>query len=1557
MTHDQRMPHSPKEPNMPDIPDLDEHGRARWQEMITGLMKKAGKTPQDLYREELHGSASLKSFEGYVSRFKKGVNDQLKYFFADPERLKALAKDLEISPDHLWRLLEAARSGEDPLDTSWHPAFPGVSADEVEIVAPLVVRTGLSKISNRKLTTCELGEELKQRHDLRGPIHIVGRQGSGRRTIARQLHATLNDISPEINVLIEAPSSSRTVKETQSLVIEPLPWDKEEIESLIERLADHPIALDRDGKARCRRFSRELATKPATIALLSRPDTVIFFLEDVAKNDVPEQKEVRRRLSSSFWRRAVRRDRTGLLELHSEELMERLWTLRWLDPEPRIWWRMSRDEALELLEIVLTDSPSGDDVHALVDALASASGGKRQTAAARLRKALEDRGPVRLLSVLVETGLLIEDDDVFTAAEREVAIVWAARGVARRRLRGIEEVPHRLADDEWLVFAAELAAAGVKLRTFMKALEQLPAWSAVDVSRGVMAFLAESDDTTLRGVRSKVTSHWAAAVWSEVQAIFEPHFGTGVASPMRELRSLLPEVSCKFAAELPLLDGPNYAESLRRYLPPEVSALEAAWRDEETERDDVLLRLSILDSHYLGTEEGRRTPTEHLRDCRVLMRAPCQCLPFSLDDDPLSGKPEGFEHEDWLEYLSKRKRVWDELERRAKNGDRRAIACLSGDDYDPGLIIPHRPRPWHRQVWDFVPYQMRLRWVSHVSEADEQFWARWRCLMEQFDPEQHLEIAGEALEQLPEGTLVRRFLETLSLEPPVLPEELEDDGLMSDHLRDELWSARLLELPNPRELIELATRPKLRGELRKILHRLLELPDEWCMRVRVRRWSTGTWEIGYRDLQHRRGDLHESRHEIFDAFRPVKTRRANKLWEGLVELERIARAAASALEDTTPLLDMWRGQIQRVIAPEFQGAVEWIEALSALGWQSVAVLEESDIPMEECRARLQWLFHQPLDPDGGPPRWEYICREAGFLVKHIADGKEISSSPLHLRGLLDVEKSNERGITFPRAWYDVVGGKEMSERTRVAALTLTSLFLAPGIGPWDEMPDESIQRWIRSFSENAIESEGHHLTTFEPLERIAEDRRVQAGRALLERGVADPLTDLLTWAPNSSNRPEADAPAQQPTEQSAIKPSKEPKRRSFRSAMRETIDDPILATALKDPEMLERAWELAQPGIGREKILQAALDSEGRLRPWIFKAFDWSHLLFHSGEKGVGKLLRDQLAVPHLRAKWRGAVEADHHREALFFALLLHRLEPYCMEIEKSLRAWAIDDPDPLDADEFGWSRHKELHLSGEGEGGGWSPERDPLYGGAAIAMNLLATWIEEDRRPWMTEGVHRIWRVFIEVILSGNRHRGWRSGLKIRAMFEHVGRRLRDDREGALVELLRLIDARDLRDEALERSSIQLYTRSFTPPFSLLLRWWIEDSDDGALLEEVRAESWRSPDSAFELVGRQNRDVIDLLEERVLERPFWVEDETWATQGRFWAEDALMRSAPERFFASVLRLIELDPSREQECLRLLAEWRSELAERGLSVGTRLRQLTAERRKRTNPSDEGDDTQ
>ncbi len=833
--------------------DLDKMARERWAGWIQAALTRHGASQKELAIEIGQDDGSSKRSE--VSRFVNGDEGALRAWFTrHPERVNILARHAGLSVDELRAKLAALQRGELEPEMAWHPAFPELRLEDVEIPAALEGERGETLEGVIAQVVSRLGDPKQWSSSAKYEnLGLVGPAGRGRDVAARQvrarLQARLDAVRSEAVAKVAADQAKdrrgrqRETAEIPAIQVElalaPAPLEPapgvlrllvmdEEQAHRTENLSHLRLRLTRWGAAQAVALARRLAallpagpssalrsfadraeTTPAMIGEEACPDLVIRLLAEVTRRGCPPSVlATRDLLARAAWEQAQVRAGDALKPF-DERLLDRLMAglaarHRTRTEDVRSWTWAPRAVVMETLRAAmgaLLGPAAGRPLAALVAEAKQAKGAARQAAFEALELTLASEPAEAVLDALIRGGVFAEEDrytGVFLAVvEPTVAAIWAARGLSE--LPPFDPDWLRLLDPDWLFVLDELGRRGLRMEALQARLEGHPEELRLDAAAWRVRFALVSAEPIPMGV---LLPAWATMVWAEAHGMFSTRHISWQTPWAGWVRRALRELSTRHRDGLPVFDEDPVVE-LARLVPESDRVLIELWR--QTPQAGVVEPERTKRWGFFGWVD--------LQDREELARLLCQLCP----DQVVPTRP-------WsLEWCSGRDlaRGIVRLGERAKAGDDQAARLLDGRAWleareeqvflDFEVIPGGRPAPLAIRIWRHMPACALLSWAAAAG---------------------HTGPAAALLLQELGGRLK--------------PEEIE--GALSDLLRlataagsaevEDLCARSLLRSPKGYRPLDAGLAVKLAGRLRmkelllQVVHQPAELLPDSRLRVR-----------------------------------------------------------------------------------------------------------------------------------------------------------------------------------------------------------------------------------------------------------------------------------------------------------------------------------------------------------------------------------------------------------------------------------------------------------------------------------------------------------------------------------------------------------------------------------------------------------------------------------------------------------------------------------------------------------------------------------------------------
>lgn len=1395
--------------------DLPLEARSRWATWLKSALKRAGNT-QLAVAIALEGGARSNgtALDSQVSRFVRGEPAELRTWFTQREDwLGTFATHAHLAVEQLRERLAALGLGAVGEEAPWHPAFPDLSAEEVEIPAALegdrgepaerMIDAVLSRIGapdqwdpNRKLEKVgligptgrsrdiaarQIRDRLQQRLDTARAEAIQKAQDApadGRRRARRPQEpreipvlqveiATApaeSDIAPGVLRLLVVDEADRNKTENLTgLSLRLVPWGPPQAAALARRLAES-ARLPAQQATALRAFARRVDETPANVDAEATPDLIIRLLAEVARRGCPETvPRARDLLARAAWAQAHARGGPALAPF-DERLMDHLMAglatrARSAPNDVRCWTWAPRGVVLGHLRVSLTallGPAAGRPLAALVEEAKQAKGAERPKSLERIAQALASEPAEDVLEALVAGGVFTVEQrytgPFLRVTEPTVAAIWAARGLGE--LPPFDAERQRLLDADWLPVLDELARRGLRLSALQARLEACPEDLSLDAAAWMVRFATVCDTAIPVNV---LLPAWATMVWAETHGMY-----TSLASLQRSpwdgwLPRALRALSARYRDVLPAFQRDPFNELSDRV--PEVArALVARWRRTpavETEPGFPMQSWGFLNFVELKDRDSLR-----YQICDLCPDQVVPTEPWSL---------EFWEGRDLGRGLTR-------LVERAKAGDDGAARLLDGRAWlavreDRGaaevwIIDGPRRVPLADQIWHHLPKAGLLSWILRARHAGPSAARLLQAVAGALKPEER----GQAMAGL------------LTLAERAGVHEME--GLCACSLLErEPWVQRL----EPDLALQIAGRLKMVG----LLDRVVMRPREALPLSRLRVQDGAVWLDLGGDREPMRVLPRLTTHGPVDRV----TLPVNDEVLGLEELAHGAAVELYRLGHDRPLRERWtRG-------PEHLAGLRlWRDVVRVEGLFSLLV---SGFPSPYFQVE-ELLCLGGLAPKG----------ELGLV-----DGNNTALNHIY------VNIFNIRQFTI-----EALLGLRSALRPEVLAIADGLVALLVSLP--DALPTE-VEHLLT----------GGHRAQYSRASASAEWSidawRDRAARALVDLGDDAPLR---VWASTAgghhvSTRREYETAA---TVDRWLEEDETHLDRAW-----EVVQGERAAGRLKGERLDEAEWRLLARGSARaHRSGGSSTPSRGPARPRHYvltealrtrDADRWMRL--HELNRHHGDW------VPVIRK----AVQSERDpRTRAALALDLSRHEPTTPELPRALRHWALDDADPfLGGAEFDWQAGRAV-------------------GGVTPLLKALAALDE----PWVEDGLHRLWRLALCLPISKYRPTFGRPGWGEPRPAEPMALvPLWGQCPSPLAELAPLMETRGLADELLrawthpprEPEPVEGFGGDRPTALRRWLRpWWLRLASSEALHQKLLVDLTRVPEGVVDELMRRRAPGLE---------------------------------------------------------------------------------------------------
>ena len=524
---------------------LDAGQQRRFTTLIQQHRKQAG-LAQWKVAEDIKVAGDVRS---EISRFEKAHLNVVARWLTEPYLSAVAAAYGFADPGALLDLFERARRGVvAPASDPWHPAFPGVSREEIEVSrvyayfsdplwrflakrgAPGVVASGLPDDTQR--------------------LTVVVDGTSGVETVKRQIQEAWRTTHPASQPLDLVVADSATLRHLPAPALQVDDWTVELLTVLVRRLQD----LGQLASHQAARVERMLATAPGRSVSGLPISLIIDAIAAEARADGPVG-NLHKRLVAAEWERGLRAAGGAAFGVAELGLYTDFWAELAVSSGTADWSDLAETAATAAAARVLDErgwrAPDGAALAERVRGAAEVhSLPKRRTQLDEVALELVRPGPSRLVELFVRMGLLERRDGRLQAANHAVAQLAAAWGLAERPER-VGPHPAVLCLPSAGRLFADIAVFGGDPGAVQRAIASAPEWAASDRDHAWIRFAAAAPDA--RGVlRTGLVEAWARVVYerSGPGRWFERIQANDPAA--RELDLALFSVSERFRAHLPV---------------------------------------------------------------------------------------------------------------------------------------------------------------------------------------------------------------------------------------------------------------------------------------------------------------------------------------------------------------------------------------------------------------------------------------------------------------------------------------------------------------------------------------------------------------------------------------------------------------------------------------------------------------------------------------------------------------------------------------------------------------------------------------------------------------------------------------------------------------------------------------------------------------------------------------------------------------------------------------------------------------------------------------------
>lgn len=1397
-----------------DYPRLDEHEQQRFKEMVLSRLKELNLSQADVAQsmpevEGADGSVNqiLKDrFRSYISRFISG-DPKIVPRWMVTERDKLLvpfAAALKWSPDDVLELMAKASHGE-VLEAVqiWHPAFGTLTTDDVAVMARL------SKWSHyrreailEKVRSCLFAPGTKE------PVWlwVKGELGTGRHTMARLLEKRLrkeeekrreeegaqdnpsdSEVKPvKIQLLLEEPedgwSSVEPCIEGPVIAVTKripqgedtpsgfkvedtavLPWGQEEVAALSRRL--HKLgALDGSQLRHCLEMARQMEQTPWLLGPDRGPMAVKATLASVKRRGTPASpSELRDWKLDDVWKQAVARaEPLGLL---GQQFMEQFWSGCVLSLERPLEFTLTEQGALERLADALHGTRRKLSVaqswkQPLQRLREARKAAEREKEAKNLEAALLRDEPAVVLEALVDAGLLVQRSEHLKAADVEQARVWAARGLAVRGTLGLVHRPELLVEPGWRELAVEIAIAGFSPEKLERELAQVPPWGMVEVAHTWVLFAAPLPRNDLDLMEGEALHKaWHGSLWAWVHGA--PEAARNFRYPYRHvfddniLEVALRSLSRRLTGELPDFESDNPITELEHRVPAGIRKLTEPCR--LAHERDIKKRTREADDQEEAPEQC------HLRypSTLVVAAAQGQWLPWTM-----------------FRYVQLERRqiknIWKLLDRRARNGDDRAVSLLAGRKISfgrNGYLVGDEGILWSK----VIPWEYSLHWTSRGNRLDKiTFWRLWHVVHGLGWPG---DKEARPFTWCPESSVVDKVADALGRFPSEMVQELLNRSLsVGNQLRtmsvaekhqaplkalDRIdLSKPLVEggkpIPQERQVEILNNNPPITEQEMMELDWFSpkEVAPTFAMALTVRLGLAEPLREAVNSFENWRSQLRAGLVGSEVVLRDpsgvgcpqmafcLDPRWTKDSWGILELLDDFSERAALELwrmGDKEHLRARWNHGKVADVPPGIASDLQWIDLVYGAREASVETLEDANPPLELIRQRLKLKEDDPLAFFSSVnQRLRYQEQVTSFGAGIIGSPPEHVRENWHrrdmiLRRLRAIKPWDNKGVSdaIRKAWLGVWHGSgprvKVTGRHDPASRSIT--------------PQE-LQLEIDLTMDLALNLETHSQNT-----KLSDDGWLASlfVEQLLNQCLDTPEPDVLSWLSRATAEPVGfmDALLRRRASGPPSQLRTDATDRAGRLLLDEGDDTPVrdwlgalMAIVGKDfhlpsrlnlvdkqivekPRLLDRAWALCEDDNCRRELLLRTHHRLGgdpaNLRGWMF---------LQAGSNETPDSIRffflrhvypDPRAEELLITMFK---KAEHPRVRAYFGYRLHYIHSDDPQVIASMMEWLEKDPEPLSGGPtFKLTSHDP-----------WRPFENldaPLVveGGALHLLKFLLTW------------------------------------------------------------------------------------------------------------------------------------------------------------------------------------------------------------------------------------------
>ncbi len=888
-----------------------------WTQWWSDRLQRCGLNKAEFASATRMGDEDLRAWANTAMGFLKGNQIELKRVFCPTRKTKqapndrlakiaaatTVAGEAPLTVSDLWAALGAAVSQRDTAPAApnpWHPAFPQVPHDRIEVAAalpPVIGRSDVEAIG----TVEEWAKALLSRRFGGGAwLWVVGRPGSGRKHVARQLVESVRVIDPKIDVMVETaepiagwerfrstnpnavvvavahrrPESSRKDHQADQELY-PKMWGHVELAAAAQQLQSGGF-ISNDQHTLLAKFAERVKHDSELLGPDKRPAAVVQVAAEVLGGAIVDSpRSVRANLRQVTWSGILGRLPQGhFCRPAIGRLLALFWSERIASSAQSDWRRVPRDEAIRLMSVAM-ERCWPDEMLQSVDALAQAlsqerlGSKERKDLAQRLQLVVRKDGAA-LLEDFLTCSALARDGEFVTSPEPAGALL-AATAILPTTL-----APVVLADPDNSEIACEWALSGHDPMTVAGLLASVPTHVRPFSSMWLLAFAwAARQGLSSKWVARYLQNEWATALLATIYGFGDPD-SYSVWSGRRHgdaAISLLQNASLHWSGQLVDLNPANPQSDLERHLPASCRVLLRQWlalRERVWRADTAWYRAQDWLPRILATvaahSRGEVAALDDADQGTTNADGPTAAKPVEIDLNRLTaealwwlapgqllGLANGEIQDERRPFSLKLAERIDCQVRRAESGDVAAQDWLAGEHLavdearEWPIVVRAKPGEDALDTWTRAPAENRLRWLLDRATGRPRELAvliallSWQFSDQPFDGSKHRAVVFGILDRQPRPRLhelVRNIALPWARGRPAIEVFDNNWGLkLAEHCRFADILTEALEAPQRWLAPQRAVR--VRGEV------VLEITDKarrdqhwWCYRLES---GAATW--------------------------------------------------------------------------------------------------------------------------------------------------------------------------------------------------------------------------------------------------------------------------------------------------------------------------------------------------------------------------------------------------------------------------------------------------------------------------------------------------------------------------------------------------------------------------------------------------------------------------------------------------------------------------------------------------------------------------------------------